>query len=153
MAARKAQSSLEFLMTYSWAFILLAIVVVVAWRWGVFSLSETIAPGNYGFWGVTPADFKMDTGGQLTLSLTNGVGANVTVNYVEAIGVSNVTVDSIANGGVIEPGKRTVVQIAGLGGGDSGGRFEVFIVINYSNSRMQPDRERLSSGTIWGSYE
>ena len=150
---RKGQGSIEFLMTYSWALVLVIIVIVVAWRWGVFSFSETIEPDSYGFWGVTPVDFKMTSGGQLTLSLHNGVGANVTVRSVRAImGEHNNTVSDLGVG-VIEPGKRMIVNVPNLVSGGRGHRFDVFIMINYSNAKMLEDRERLSSGTIWGSYE
>lgn len=149
---KKAQGSLEFLMTYSWALVLLVVVILVAWRWGVFSFTETIKPEQYGFWGVEPLDFKMAEDGTLILSIHNGVGANVTVHSIQAImGQVN---NSIEDVGVVEPGKKTPpLDITGLNGGVKGSRFDVFVVINYSNAKMQPNRERLSSGIIVGAYE
>jgi len=147
----RAQGSMEFLMTYGWALVIIIIVSVVAWRWGVFSFAGTVQPGQYGFWGVTPADYKMSSTGELTLSLQNGVGANVSVNYVTAtVGSFNKTVDGV---GVIMSSQKKVVYLSGLDQGLKGDRFDVFVVINYSDSRMQEHRERLSSGIMWGSYE
>jgi hypothetical protein len=149
---RKAQGSLEFLMTYSWALVLLGIVILVAWRWGVFSFTETIKPEQYGFWGVEPLDYKMSEDGTMKLSVHNGVGANVTVNSIMVImGPVNTTISGI---GVIEPGGKTnTADITGLERGTKGSRFDVFVVINYSNAKMQSSRERLSSGMIMGAYE
>jgi len=146
----RGQGSLEFLMTYGWAIIIVLIVGVVAWRWGVFSFTGTIQPGQYGFWGVSPVDYKMTVDGVLTLSIQNNVGANVTVNYVRAVMSVNNTVSDV---GVIGNGKKKLVQVSGLPAGLKGERFDVFVVINYSDSRLQEYGEKLSSGTMWGSYE
>jgi len=149
---RKAQGSVEFLMTYSWALVIILIAIVVAWRWGLFNLSSNVEPGSYGFWGVTPMDYKMSTGGQLTLSLHNEVGVNVTLNSVRVItGSANQTVNDGTT--VIEAGKKHVLSVPNLAAGRQGERFDIFVIINYTNSKMQANRERLSSGTIWGPYE
>lgn len=148
---KKAQGSIEFLMTYGWALILVLIVGVVAWKWGLFSFSSAVQPGSYGFWGVVPVDNKMASNGVLSLSIENDAGVNVTVNNIKTTGEVNKTVSVM---GVIEPGKRLPrVDINGLKSGDHGTRFDIFIIINYSNSKMQPNEERISSGSIWGSYE
>ncbi|MDD5112301.1 MAG: hypothetical protein PHG85_07135, partial [Candidatus Altiarchaeota archaeon] len=103
----RAQGAVEFLMTYGWALVIVLIVGVVAWKWGVFNFTGTIQPGSYGFWGVTPIDYKMGGSGILTLSIENGVGVNVTINSVKAISDFNATVIAV---GVVEPGKRVPVD-------------------------------------------
>ena len=148
---RKGQGSLEFLMTYSWALIIVLIVGIVVWRWGLFSFTGPVNEESYGFWGVTPIDFKMDTNGELTLSIQNNVGANITLNSV--IGMSATANVTVLDGSNIGPGNTRLVYISNLETGTQGERYEVFVIINYSDSRMEAGRERLSSGTLWGPYE
>jgi hypothetical protein len=142
-------------MTYGWALIIILLVAVVAWRWGLFNTNQTIQPGQYGFWGVTPSDFKMDSSGTLTIVLTNGAGANVTVKNITVIsGTVNVSVNNGGSGWIMEPGDYSPkIVVNGLRQGADGSRFDLFIIMNYTNSKMLANRERLSSGSIWGSYE
>ncbi|VVB55316.1 Uncharacterised protein [uncultured archaeon] len=148
----RGQSSLEFLMTYGWAIAVIVIAVVVAWQWGLFNFSGTIQPGSIGFWGVEPSDFILSEDGSLSLSLFNTVGANVTLNYLNV--TQGVTSAEFYPNNVITNGNYSVVGLpAGtLKRGSAGDRFEVFVVVEYSDERTGSDVHR-SSGRIWGMYE
>lgn len=147
---KKAQASVEFLMTYGWAIIIILIVVVVAWQWGLFNIGGSVRPGYSGFWGVVPTDFSYTSSGNLILSLSNNVGADVNITSVEiAIGDKNyVDTDKIP----ITSGNRSRSETPGLPISSSGSGYEIFISINYTDERTGLDTYR-SSGRIWGSVE
>ncbi|MBU0761633.1 MAG: hypothetical protein KKD39_01295, partial [Candidatus Altiarchaeota archaeon] len=69
---RRAQSSVEFLMTYGWVFIIIIVAMVMMWQWGLFSYGGKIEPGSFGLWGVTILggnDFIVDTDGVAKISV------------------------------------------------------------------------------------
>lgn len=147
----RGQSSLEFLMTYGWAILVILVATIIAWQWGFFNLSGVIKPGYFGFWGVMPADFKMKNDGDFLISLENSIGANVTVTLMNVSMGANVKSPQYGLPAVLAPGKNNVITVSGLNTGNPGSRFEVFVIIEYIDSRT--DDSYRSSGKIWGSYE
>ncbi|HHQ45085.1 MAG TPA: hypothetical protein ENN13_03005 [Candidatus Altiarchaeales archaeon] len=156
----KGQSGLEFLMTYGWVILVIAVIFVVIWQWGLFSFSSRIEKGSFGFWGVTPQDFLMRSNGVLRLSLLNTVGANVTLLGVNASMMDGT--DSVCgrlNSGatfmdeplMIGRGKSTTVECA-VEAFEAGDRFEEFIKIVYNDTRVV-GYNFTSSGRIWGNVE
>lgn len=151
MTIKKGQSALEFLMTYGWAMLVILIVTFVAWQLGLFSFSESIEPGYFGFWGVAPVDFKLTTSGVLSVSLVNMVGSNVTI-----VG-GNVSMGPIRSdipiGRVIKAGSTSEpITVSNLAKGNLGTRYEVFLIVEYNDTRTG-DTVYRSSGRIWGTYE
>lgn len=170
---RKGQGSVEFLMTYGWAILGLLVAMVVMWQWGVFSFGETIDPGSFGFWGINILngnDFTFDAKGNLQFSAYNTVGANITIVYVNAtVGQNTVecepgggdicsfvpNVDDEPNSGdesyTIPPGKirRIALSDNTLWRGDAGSRFEMTLVMRYTDSRTGSQVYQ-SSGKLWG---
>ncbi len=147
---RIAQASIEFLMTYGWAIIIILVVVVVAWQWGLFDISGSVRPGYSGFWGVVPEDFSYRENGDLVLSLSNNIGANINITSTEiTIGTGNYLNNNQIQ---IPSGDKTTLTTAGLPGSSRGSNYEVFLSINYTDERTGLETYR-SSGRIWGSVE
>lgn len=147
--AFKGQAALEFVMTYGWAILTMTIVVVVVWQLGLFKLGGTVEPGSGGFWGLTPQDYMLTESGQLTISFSNYIGSNVTLDevYVNQGGTEiTLTVYETA-----EPGNPKVVTIPGLKTGNGGNRFDILMSVSYTDPRT--GNQHKSSGQIWGSYE
>ncbi|MBU5690028.1 MAG: hypothetical protein QXM68_02385 [Candidatus Aenigmatarchaeota archaeon] len=65
---RKAQSAMEYLMTYGWAIIILVVVVGALYVMGVFKTGTTVACSNPCF----GSQFTYNDHNQDTLVLTNG---------------------------------------------------------------------------------
>lgn len=147
---RKAQVSIEFVMTYGWAILVILVVLIVAWQWGLFNLGGTVKPGFSGFWGVVPMDFKYTSGGDFELSLSNSVGADVNVTSIEIAIESNEYVDNDII--PISAGNRSLSKTPGLPVNNIGSNYEIFISINYTDDRTGSDIYR-SSGRIWGFVE
>jgi len=81
----RGQTSLEYLMTYGWMLIIIGIVAVVLYQFGVFTPPPT-PPGCTGFSQAEPLDCKASTqnNGNITLTLINNAGTKITLKSVNA---------------------------------------------------------------------
>ena len=151
----KAQTSLEFLMTYGWAILIVLVIVVVAWQWGFFNPGGVVKKGSSGFWGVKPLDFSYKVNGDLELSLKNGVGGGINITEVVVRGGSVTYTDTLVTPLSISPGSQSTYSLSGstsgLQGGGIGSSYDLFLSIEYNDSRTQEFYR--SSGRIWGSIE
>jgi len=158
---KKAQTSLEFLMTYGWAILIVIVIVVVAWQWGFFNPSGAVKKGSSGFWGVSPLDFSYMENGNLELSLKNGVGGGINITEVEVRGGTVIYSDTnpgtrMSGGAGISPGSQSIYSLPSSGeselpGGGIGSSYDLFLSIEYNDSRTLEVYR--SSGKIWGSIE
>ena len=154
MRARRnaGQSTLEFMMSYGWAILIIIVALVVVWQWGLFNVGENITPGSFGFWGLEPKDFVMHRTGVLDLSVINNFGSNVTIVYYNASMAGFFSVCSAPCATVVTPDKTTKLTFNNLLPYSSGKRFEVTVFIRYNDTRTG-SKEHVSSGTVWGAYE
>ena len=70
---RKAQSALEYMMTYGWAILIIVIVAVILYSMGIFNPSSSLVPTTTGFAGLT-VQANCVAGGTLIVSLASSVG-------------------------------------------------------------------------------
>jgi hypothetical protein len=78
----KGQSSVEFLMTYGWAILIIGVAMILLWQWGFFNPTGTVKFSSLGFWGVIPADAQYRSNGDLTLSIRNEI-VDADINITE----------------------------------------------------------------------
>ena len=84
MKSAKGQASIEYLMTYGWAILIIAVAVVVLYQMGVFKPFPT-PPGCTGFSQVRPVDWKASkAGSNLTLVLSNDAGVKIQLKEINA---------------------------------------------------------------------
>jgi len=144
-------------MTYGWAIMVVLVVLIVAWQWGLFDIAGRVEPGSFGFWGVMPQDYVYHSSGEFEVNLLNAVGANVTLVGVNATsGGSDVECEyggtSISTSPVeIERGHDKTITCS-LDSYRQGNHFEAFMKIVYNDTRLS-GHEFTSSGRIWGSVE
>ncbi|MFH1054784.1 MAG: hypothetical protein V1744_01685 [Candidatus Altiarchaeota archaeon] len=172
--SKRGQGSLEFLMTYGWVLLVILVIMVVMWQWGLFNLGERVEPGNFGFWGLTVQgnEFILNENGRLQVSLLNTVGANVTLlkasvrvekessecdpylTYCLTVRSTPVCGPSAPGSEcVIVPGESAVLEITNSNWmGESGKRFEAHIVLTYNDTRTGANTYQ-SSGRLWGNVE
>jgi hypothetical protein len=83
---KKAQSAMEYLMTYGWAILIVIIVAAALFALGVFSPSTYTGHQATGFGELgTPADWQYsDT--DLTIILRNQIGNDVSISNVTSAG-------------------------------------------------------------------
>jgi len=145
------QSAAEFLMTYGWALILIMVVSVVAYQLGLFSIAGDVEPGATGFWGMVPTDFRFSAGsGDLDVSVTNNLGAGVTVSRFSYV-IHSGSKEYARAQFDLNAGESNILEFMNIGGGDTGGRFDVQLEIIYVDTRT--GKTHSSSGKIWGAYE
>ncbi|RLI92269.1 MAG: hypothetical protein DRO89_02400 [Candidatus Altiarchaeales archaeon] len=154
MKNKKGQTALEFLLTYGWAILLITVVAILMWQWGLFNPGGQIQPGSSGFWGVVPyEDFRYTENGTLTIPISNGVGGEVTILEI------NVTVTGYkhqaTNPGItISPGRIELWEVdlsPHVTPLPAKSGYNIFVSIAYNDSRT--GEEYISSGWIWGNVE
>jgi hypothetical protein len=166
-ARMRGQGSLEFLMTYGWVLLIILVVLVIMWQWGLFSLGQRIEPGSFGFWGLAIQqgnEFILDSEGDFKVSLINNAGANLTIL------TCNITIDQVSvkqdcgvssgcgiispSGCVIKPGNSTKIEVADTANwkDSAGKRFDALLVFTYADNRTKENIHQ-SSGRVWGIIE
>ena len=154
MKIKRGQVSLEFLMTYGWAILVIIIVGAVAWQWGMFDNLGAPKPGTAGFWGIEPEDYKYQSNGNVDVSFMNKIGAIVDLNSID-IKVDDVSYHATPASVNITAGGRYLWNLpqatSGLPQKPAGSRYELFLIINYTDNRTG-DSYR-SSGKLWSSVE
>ena len=148
---RKAQSATEYLMTYGWAILAIAIVGALLYT-QVFS-SKKCAEGATGFAisGTVYPDgneYAIDaTTGNLDILLKNNVGKDITL-----VSVACDTVAAVTDTTAIADGASTPVNIAACAGanpGVAGACYSMPIVITYETSA---GIDLKAAGTLNGKY-
>jgi hypothetical protein len=152
MRKTKGQASLEFMMTYGWALLVIGVVLVVLWQWGLFTPSGGTKSTYMGFWGVMPVDFAYKSNGTLKLSLQNNIidgSINVTGINITAQGITfNPSINQALSAGEIFSWESVVSS-----GETPGNAYSILMTINYVDNRTGPATIFRSSGTLQGTVE
>lgn len=153
ISSGKGQSSLEFLMTYGWAIVVIAVALLVLGQWGVFNPAMNVRPTYLGFWGVTPFDFSYKSNGNLALSLQNNViDGDITITHIN-VSAGGLSYSSDPLNINISSGSMKTYSTSGLSGGPLGGSYTIFVTIEYFDNRIGPGTTMRSSGSIQGNVE
>jgi len=150
MKNRKGQVATEFLMTYGWAILIVALATVMAWQWGLFNPGGAVKPGSAGFWGIRPTDFRYVSSGELHLSLINDVGGTVNITSVTAKLADNTYTNTSIK--TIRAGETGSYTITGMTPLSAGSNYQIPVIITYNDTRVRSEI-LMSSGRIWGSAE
>lgn len=108
---RKAQSAMEFLMTYGWAILIMLVVVGVLFMLGVFN-PQTASPNSC----ILPAGFScygyaIRDAGVLVIDIGQATGSDVQITNMACTAQDNPTVPALSAPIVIQSGKH--VQVPG----------------------------------------
>ncbi|MEM2918694.1 MAG: hypothetical protein QXY62_04265 [Candidatus Altiarchaeota archaeon] len=145
----KAQTALEFLMTYGWALVIILVIIVVMWQFGLFNPKDT-GKGSAGFWGIVPGDFKFTSNSFLLISFENQIGSRVNITKVNVTFQDENRCDSNLNipvnpGAIYQWSNTFSLKIP------AGSKFEIFISVDYIDDRTSETYR--SSGKIFGTVE
>ena len=81
---KKAQSALEYLVTYGWAILAIVIIAAVLWGFGIFDPSKwTENRGSGGFSAITIVDYTVGAGNSVTMVVGNKVGRTIMLTSCE----------------------------------------------------------------------
>jgi hypothetical protein len=139
---KKAQSAMEYLMTYGWAILIVIIVAAALFALGVFNPSTYTGRAATGFGELgTPSDWQYSTT-TFTVVLKNQVGQDISVTSVGSTGcTADTTVTAIPAGGT---GTFTLTACSSKSAGSS---FSQAVTVAYSVAGGLP---RSASGTLTG---
>ncbi|RLI91611.1 MAG: hypothetical protein DRO89_03640 [Candidatus Altiarchaeales archaeon] len=143
----KGQASLEYLMTYGWAILVILVMGLVLWQMGFFN-PPPAGHGCSGFSHIVPLDTKL-SGNKLTIVISNEAGARLDVKSVSATIGSETKTGTFS--GVMRPGRTEEVNITLSNTYTSGEYYRANIVIEYEN--LVSGISHKSSGDCWGTVE
>ena len=133
---KKGQQALEYLTTYGWALLIIAIVIIALWAMGVFKLS---APsGATGFQAFRVIGFQVEywtaTDSNFSAQFGNLTGQRLTNVSVDVSDGTNTT--TVTSGNTLPPGGTLTVTDANLGyvvctSAASGEQYSLDITIKY----------------------
>ncbi len=156
---KKAQAALEYLMTYGWAILIIAIVAAALYYMNVFG--GACSPSATGFppsGGVTilTGEFIVQVAGTSEIILRNNAGQQVTVSNVVFTCVSGCSAGTVvdAGGSIASGGTRTITPSFAAripGGTTSGTCYRYSVSIGYTTPSLTTTQT--ASGTIQGAYQ
>ncbi|MFP3289196.1 MAG: hypothetical protein RXO35_02080 [Candidatus Micrarchaeota archaeon] len=139
----KAQSAMEYLMTYGWAILIIAVVLGALFSLGVFSGSSLLGTSCVASPGYLCQNPVLSTSGTLTFSFGQNTGATVynAIVYVEPQAASpgssapffssNYTnVGTLASGQTVSPS----ITLSGFSGKPVGTPFTGYVWLSYNSS-------------------
>jgi hypothetical protein len=146
----KAQSAMEYLMTYGWAILIVIIVAAALFALGVFNpatYTQSTATGFTGFQ-IPSGGWQFTSGGVLTLQLKNMAGANINITNVQATYAGTSGINTTASN-AIGPGSAytEIITIAGVTPA-TGSSYSVDVVVSYAN--LDTGLSFTSSGKVTG---
>jgi uncharacterized protein (UPF0333 family) len=153
LGSKKAQTSVEYLLTYGWTVVIMGIALVALWQMDVFK-TQPPPPGCTGFEQVRPIDCKADNSEKkIGLVLTNEAGAKIELRSVSA-DIFNTACTNPYNPGVkpqLRAGQTIQVNVTGCTFNDVGEYYKADITIDYHNVVSQMDHN--SVGECHGAVE
>ena len=131
---RRAQSALEYLITYGWAIVILVIVIVLLFYLGVLNPTGFVAVRNQviGLNTIMVTDFVVNGTGSITLYLVNNAptSINLTGIKIKDVALTSMSPSSYANW---RPGANlTVTGISAITGGKGESFYNAKIEFNYT---------------------
>ena len=137
---KKGQSAIEYLTTYGWMILTVAIVSSVAYS----SFGNECVESSSGFVGqsIQVQDFGLTTDNELAIALENSRPANIEVEEIVVEGES-ITVDD----GEIDPGSTSAIRVDGFE--EAGECNNIDLEIVYSIESLDGQR---SSGSLTGPF-
>ena len=145
---KKAQAGLDFLMTYSWALLLIVLVVAALFALGIFDAGAFVGSRSAGFAQVRPVAWRLDTDGNLTLKLADDAGTNVNITSINAtFGVANISYSDSLN---ISNGKQSDAILVGSFPNSTapGASYSIALQIQYID--MNTNFTYTDGGTVTG---
>jgi hypothetical protein len=134
MNMKKAQSAMEYLMTYGWAILIVIIVAAALFALGVFNPATYTqsAPTGFQSFQIPSGGYQLTSAGQLTIQLKNMAGANINITRINAT-YAGTNVGTTVYSGTIAPGAAYTAVITGMPASAAGSSYSVDVVIAYTN--------------------
>lgn len=149
---RKAQSSLEFLMTYGWALVAILTVIAALYSFGVLDINQYLPEQCRLFSQIECQEFATDGElGTFNLSFVNNYGVDMTITNFELQNPSGGSCSTTDSDFILVAGATGILNASGcnaVGGFQKGNRFEGKIAIDFFRESDWCVPPGVVSGTI-----
>ena len=134
MSNLKGQASLDFLMTYGWAILLVILVAGALFALGFFDVGSAIGNKAVGFTEIAVQAFKVETNGTLSVKLQNQVGKSISIDYINAT-YQGTTVGNAAPGvsNLAAGATTSTINVGNISTMSSGASYTVAMKIGYTD--------------------
>ncbi len=154
LSDKKAQSALEYMMTYGWAILIIVIVAVILYSMGIFNPSSSISATITGFASAPVSSAICTSNGVLRFAVGDTTGNIIKIKNITAtIGSKTVTFTpnaTIDPNPTIAPGSTYTFSVPNVCPSAST-HFSAAVTINYTEpGSIFPSAVYPSSGTITG---
>lgn len=158
LISRRGQSAIEYMVTYGWVLLIVALVAVLLWQMGILEITKDVTPGSRGFSQITPLDWRMTTAGELTVTFLNDAGTILSIpagGMLASVGPNSCTPEASvpsSDKNPYRPGEAIQITITDCPvTGKAGDYYRVNMTINYNNPKSGISHQ--SVGVLWGPLE
>ena len=151
---KKAQSAMEYLMTYGWAILIVIIVAAALYALGVFNPATFTGRTATGFQTIgAPTDWDLSNNGGLTLKVANNKMATTLKIYTINATISGSTTEHIMNttdsdGTSFGPGASGTISLTGLAQQTSGSTYSLKLTVFYNAGGLNHTDTGTVTGTV-----
>ena len=147
----KAQGTMEFLMNYSWALIIIGIALAALVALGIFNpMGFGATTGQSGFSGIAPVTegFSLTTGGSFNIKVQNTAGVAVKLWSIEGKQVETGTTNNLGIAGTtLNSGDTSsIYTVTGFGTPAAGSKYNMDVTVTYEASGIN----HTSVGKVYG---
>ncbi len=142
--ARKAQSGLEYLITYAWAFLVIILVVSALLALNVFSARSWVGEYASGFGSFIVTSWSFKEGGVFSFELNNPLDSRINITNIT---VNDGSVErSTGLGFILGSGAKNIFSVGQLTNMTAGDLYSVTVKIYYTKENFA----KYDSGVIGG---
>jgi hypothetical protein len=148
-ANKKAQSAMEYLMTYGWAILIVIIVAAALYALGVFNPATFTGRTATGFQTIgAPSDWDLGSGGLLVMNLANSKNANAITIYNYTATIAGNTTTCTPGSLVLGPGASNSTTCSIYPTQTPGSTYSVRIVMTYTAGGLVHTDTGTVTGTV-----
>jgi len=146
-ANKKAQSAMEYLMTYGWAILIVIIVAAALYALGVFNPATFTGRTATGFQVIgAPSDWDLNSSGGVTLVMSNSkMSTTLTIINISAT-ISGNSANSVINYSIGPGATNQYVYFAGLPTQTQGATYSLKLAVLYNSGGI----DHTDTGTVTG---
>ncbi len=148
-SSKKAQSALEYMMTYGWAILVIVIVAVILYSMGIFNPSSNITSGYTGFVNmpVLAQDCISNVG--LFIYVGNSVGHTITITTINVTLQNGSTVsDNLLL--TVRPGEDTLIPFLGACPSNTNKNYHIAVTVKYYLTESTLREIGFAKGVLYG---
>ncbi len=154
---KRAQSALEYMMTYGWAILIIVIVAAVLYSMGIFNPSSSVTTSSSGFSPFTVSAALCNSSGTWVSFVVGGYpngaqsATSVTLTLTATSGASGSGTATAIGSPTYTSGTSFKMTAAGVTCATAGGKFSESGSIGYSVTTTLGAQSYTTTGTVAGS--